>query len=89
MSTEFTNRLREVINSCCKENGSNTPDFLLADFLVDVLNCWDKTIVAREKWYGREVATIGGMPWKYGDPLAAPAATPEHLDDSQTPMKRE
>jgi hypothetical protein len=36
-----------------KENGSGTPDFILAQYLDGCLENFDKTITAREKWYGR------------------------------------
>jgi len=54
MSQEFPNQLRAAINSCSMENGSNTPDFILTNFLPDVLDAWDKAVTARETWYGRE-----------------------------------
>ena len=34
------------------ENGSNTPDFLLADFLIECFYAFEKTSRAREDWYG-------------------------------------
>lgn len=52
MSQEFSNRLRFAINCCSKENGSNTPDFILASFLTEVLDCWDRAVTARDKWNG-------------------------------------
>lgn len=58
MSQEFPNQLRAAINSCSNENGSNTPDFILTSFLIDVLGAWDKAVTAREKWYGREPKQI-------------------------------
>ena len=58
MSQEFSNRLRFAINCCSKENGSDTPDFILAGFLSEVLDAWDRAVTAREKWYGREKKPI-------------------------------
>lgn len=52
---DFTTELRELINKHSKENGSDTPDWLLAIYLQDCLDVWNRTIVAREKWYGREL----------------------------------
>lgn len=54
MKTEFRKRLEQLINSESMENGSNTPDFILAEFLCDVLEAYDRTQQAREKWYGRD-----------------------------------
>lgn len=42
------------INLYSAENGSNTPDFILAQYLMDCLAAYDKAVTAREKWYGRE-----------------------------------
>ena len=56
-SGEFVEKLRHAINSCSMENGSNTPDFLLADYLLRCLDNYDRTVRLREKWYGREKAT--------------------------------
>lgn len=55
---EKQNRLRkdieQAINKHSAENGSNTPDFILAEYLIDCLNTFDKTITKREEWYERE-----------------------------------
>jgi hypothetical protein len=50
----FERELGDLINRYSKENGSNTPDFLLADYLVRCLENWNLTVQRREKWYGRE-----------------------------------
>lgn len=34
------------------ENGSNTPDFILAEYLTKQLGVFDATVIARSKWYG-------------------------------------
>lgn len=49
----FRADLAAVINKHCRENGSDTPDFILADYLADCLRIWDQSVAAREKWYGR------------------------------------
>lgn len=49
----FRDELEALINRNSKENGSNTPDFMLAEFLTDCLIAFDKTTNLREKWYGR------------------------------------
>lgn len=45
--------LQAVLNRYSAENGSNTPDFILAELLVDVLGAYDKAVQKRAKWYGR------------------------------------
>lgn len=52
--TSFRKELEDLINSYSKENGSNTPDFILADYLNGCLKLFDETVNRREKWYGRE-----------------------------------
>lgn len=44
--------LADVLNSYCAENGSNTPDFILGDFLGSVLECLNQAIRERDRWYG-------------------------------------
>ena len=55
----FIEELRNTINRHSKENGSNTPDFILAEFLNDALNSYDKSVKARDKWYGKELSPGG------------------------------
>ena len=52
--TDFRLALERTINMHCMENGSNTPDFVLAQFLTDCLTAFDKATQYREAWYGRE-----------------------------------
>lgn len=49
----FRKELEELINRYSKENGSNTPDFILAEYLVNTLAVFDTAVRARENWYGR------------------------------------
>jgi hypothetical protein len=53
--SEFKEKLEKLINCCSIENGSDTPDFILASYLAGCLEVFNQTIVAREKWYGREI----------------------------------
>jgi hypothetical protein len=58
---ELIDKIAGAINSVSAENGSNTPDFILAEFLVKCLRAFDSASWAREKWYGQHL-TIGGQP---------------------------
>lgn len=49
----FTKELTELLNRYSKENDSNTPDFILANYLISCLETYNSTIKEREKWYGR------------------------------------
>jgi hypothetical protein len=48
-------KLREQIskiNEYSLENGSDTPDFILAQYLDDCLQTYNAALKARDKWYG-------------------------------------
>jgi len=51
---KFEEELRAVINRHSKENSSNTPDFILAQYLLGCLNSFDTAVQQRETWYGRD-----------------------------------
>lgn len=59
---EFKKELERLINRFSMENGSNTPDFILADYLVGCLESYNETVKAREKWYGREIKELSTVP---------------------------
>jgi hypothetical protein len=46
-------KIAEAINSVSAEKGSDTPDFILAEYLTDCLSAFDRATVARDRWYGR------------------------------------
>jgi hypothetical protein len=50
--SSFKKQLSDLINRNSIENGSNTPDFILAEYLSDCLKTWEKITKSREKWYG-------------------------------------
>lgn len=54
METEFEKRLASLINEYSKENDSDTPDFILARYLNEVLQNFNAAIMDREQWYNRE-----------------------------------
>lgn len=47
----FEVELRQLLNSCCKENESNTPDFILAKFMLGCLDVFNRTIKERDEWH--------------------------------------
>lgn len=49
----FRIELEQLINRYSMENGSNTPDFILAGYLCECLSAFDFAVRAREDWYGR------------------------------------
>lgn len=49
----FFDELTGLLNRYSKENGSDTPDWILAEYLLACLDTWNATMQQREKWYGR------------------------------------
>lgn len=61
MPETFEQELEAVINRHSQENASNTPDFILAQFLLSCLAAWNAGVTRRESWYGRaNVGPAGG-----------------------------
>jgi hypothetical protein len=60
--SQFRKKLENLINEFSMENGSNTPDFLLAEYLVTQLNTWDQYVTRREEWYGRAPVPVEDSP---------------------------
>jgi hypothetical protein len=46
--------LTTLLNSFSRENESNTPDFILANFMLSCLVAFEKASNQRENWYGWE-----------------------------------
>jgi hypothetical protein len=56
-----------TLNRHCAENTSNTPDFILAQYLLGCLAAFDTAVQQRETWYGRDARpsfseTLEGKP---------------------------
>lgn len=50
---DFEKELEGLLNRYSRENDSNTPDFILARYLVGCLEAWNAGVTRREEWYGR------------------------------------
>lgn len=50
----FPRELSDLINSHSIEGGSDTPDFILAEYLKGCLDNFDMCVRRREDWYGRK-----------------------------------
>ena len=73
---DLTEDFRLAINRRSAENGSDTPDFILAGFLAACLRSFDRSVRARERWYGRmpvPASASSGLPVPGSDP-AVPGA---------------
>lgn len=53
--TDLKDRLEEALNGF-EEFGGNTPDFILAELLCDVITAFGKAVRVRDQFYGTEHA---------------------------------
>jgi hypothetical protein len=53
---EVQKELTNLVNRLSLENASDTPDFIIAEFLHEILGAWNSAVQRREKWYGRRQA---------------------------------
>jgi len=51
--TDFKKELEALINKESMEQASNTPDFILAQYLSGCLAVFAVAVQQRERWYGR------------------------------------
>ena len=51
--------IEDVINRHCRENASNTPDFILGEYLLTCLQAFEVACRARETWYGKHMEPGG------------------------------
>ena len=47
----FRKEVEQLINRNSLENGSQTPDFILAEYLTDCLKAFDKAVCQRTYWH--------------------------------------
>lgn len=55
---EFQKELEQLINKHSVENGSNTPDFILAEYVVQCLLTFNNSVNSRERWYRRDNSSL-------------------------------
>ena len=59
----FADELESLINMHSQENLSNTPDYILAEYLTGCLNVFNTAVRQREVFWGRKIEsnhTLGG-----------------------------
>lgn len=56
--TTFREELTAQLNRYSMENGSGTPDHILAEYLLNCLQAFDQAVVSREMWYGKNQEKI-------------------------------
>jgi hypothetical protein len=79
MSISFQDALQNLINCHSMENGSDTPDFLLAEYLCDCLASYEVIVSKREAWYGREMRGPASAPTVVSSNEAKPSGSPIDL----------
>ena len=55
---DLAHALAVTLNQFSAENDSNTPDFILAQYLLGCLAAWNQGVQQRETWYGRDARPI-------------------------------
>jgi hypothetical protein len=58
MERSLAEELRQTLNTHTAEGGSNTPDFILAEYLLDCLAAFDRATLARDQWWGADSVQI-------------------------------
>lgn len=72
--------IASVLNRHSCENVSDTPDFILAQYLLGCLEAFDRAVIAREDWYGVK----RGLP---ASPEPAPETPAEKAPPFYTPAR--
>ena len=57
--SDFVKELSAVINRHSKENETNTPDFILAEYMNDCLEAYTKLDKKRTDWYANSAIPEG------------------------------
>lgn len=53
ISPNFYEELTSLINKHSLENASDTPDYILAKYLVNCLETFNLAVIRRDVWYGK------------------------------------
>lgn len=51
----FVRDLAALLNRHSSENGSNTPDFILAEFMCSAMVAFNGAVNDRKRWYGTKI----------------------------------
>jgi hypothetical protein len=77
--SQFRKELETLINSTSRESGSDTPDYVLADFLDGCLIAFDAAVKRRDRYYG--ITANGTGATIRSDDSAAETETQALIDD--------
>lgn len=67
--------LTSLLNRHSAENGSNTPDYILAAYLLTCLGAFNAAVQARQEWYGKTAEGI--------EVLSSSATATHHSEDAR------
>jgi len=59
MKTKLADEIRDAINRVSRENNSNTPDYILANYLMGCLDAFEAAVNQRDKWYDVTLSPLG------------------------------
>jgi hypothetical protein len=62
MRHTLEDEMRRFLNQHSAENASNTPDFILAQYLIACLIAYNTATQQRETWYGRDARPSETLP---------------------------
>lgn len=68
--SSLRSEIKRALNRASAENGSDTPDHILADYLIACLDAFDATTHARSAWYGHH-QQIGALTTEHPTPTTA------------------
>ena len=57
---DLVNSVADILNRASRETASDTPDFILAEHMVQSLEAFENGVRCREEWYGRAVKELVG-----------------------------
>lgn len=84
MISEFMRELEQLLNKHSMENGSNTPDFLLAKYISRCLITFNLIVNDRERWYGRPSKADNAIKPMEPTPLLMPSSSCPNCNGSGT-----
>ena len=58
---DFRKDIERLINKHSRENASNTPDFILAEYVSRCLDAFDLATRSRDNWYKYKSEVVGNL----------------------------
>lgn len=56
-NNNFIEELQNLLNRHSIENESDTPDWILAEYIKKILEAWNSSVLQRDKWYGHTLSS--------------------------------